>query len=53
MEGAISPEELNRRKRELFMALPPAPPPALEGKGKREESPASPLAKKQKTETDV
>lgn len=27
-EGVIPAEELNRRKRELFLALPPAPPPA-------------------------
>jgi len=27
-EGVIAPEELNKRKRELFIALPPAPPPA-------------------------
>lgn len=29
-EGVISAEELSKRKRELFMALPPAPPPAPE-----------------------
>lgn len=27
-EGAVSEEDLNRRKRALFLALPPAPPPA-------------------------
>jgi len=27
-EGVIAPEELNKRKRELFLALPSAPPPA-------------------------
>jgi hypothetical protein len=28
-EGVISQEELNKRKRDLFMALPPAPPAAI------------------------
>jgi len=30
-EGSISEEDLAKRKRELFLALPPAPPPAVGG----------------------
>ena len=32
VEGVISEEDLAERKRNLFMALPPAPPPAKDGK---------------------
>ena len=31
-EGIIPVDEINRRKRELFLALPPAPPPQSAGK---------------------
>jgi hypothetical protein len=31
-EGVISQDELNKRKRDLFMALPPAPPAAIIGR---------------------
>ena len=47
-EGVISQEDLNSRKRDLFMALPPAPPPA---RSRRKESLPIP-SKKPRAEDD-
>jgi hypothetical protein len=52
-EGVISQEEINKRKRELFLSLPPAPPPAMGRKGKKDGTFASLPPSKKLRENDA